>query len=103
MTIALAVLAVAVGVWFGLQGFSTKVLCYLTVLPFVTYMQIHAPSRWWSLVPTALLAATALTAFLVRSAEPRPPAPYGMTAMVLAYAGLSAVEAFNPGLPSVTL
>ena len=127
------VLAVAglAGLWLLVQSFATRLTVYLLVLPFLTWLQIHLPSKEWTLVPTALVLLTAAVAIglppraAVKQGDVRHedgeqgageheagehgegdrlsrPAK-GLTIVVLLYAGLVAAEAFNPDLPSVTL
>lgn len=94
------------GLWLLLQPFATRLTVYLLVLPFLTYLQIHLPSKEWSLVPSAIVLLTAAVAIGLPTGEgsrgPGRPAK-GLTVVVLLYAGLAAVEAFNPYLPSLTL
>lgn len=94
------------GLWLLVQSFATRLTVYLLFLPFLTYLQIHLPSKEWTLVPTALVLLTAAVAIglpprqdgrgLSRPAK-------GLTIVVLLYLGLAAAEAFNPYLPSLTL
>ena len=107
MTKDLLLAFVAVGgLWLLLQSFATRLTIYLLVLPFITYLQIHAPFRDWSLVPTAILLLTAAVAIGLRPDElelRRSRPARGLTIVVLVYGGLAIVEAFNPHLPSLTL
>lgn len=94
------------GLWLLVQPFATRLTVYLLVLPVLTWLQIHLPTKEWTLVPTALVLLTAAAAIGVPQHYeggrfPRP--AKGLTIIVVLYAGLAAVEAFNPDLPSVTL
>lgn len=92
--------------WLLVQSFATRLTVYLLVLPFLTYLQIHVPSKEWTLVPTLLVLLTAAVAVGVPGREgdrgaSRP--AKGLTVVVILYLGLAACEAFNPDLPSLTL
>lgn len=94
------------GLWLLVQSFATRLTVYLLVLPFLTWLQIHVPSKEWTLVPTAIVLLTAAVAIgLPPGRDGMPPGrpAKGLTVVVVLYAGLAAVEAFNPHLPSVTL
>ncbi|HWE55059.1 MAG TPA: hypothetical protein VG435_06075 [Acidimicrobiales bacterium] len=92
--------------WLLVQSFATRLTVYLIVLPFLTWLQIHVPSKEWTLVPSVLVILTAAVAIglppLRSGARLSRPAK-GLTILVLLYGGLAAAEAFNPYLPSVTL
>lgn len=94
------------GLWLLVQPFATRLTVYLLFLPFLTYFQIHLPSKEWTLVPTALVLLTAVVAIGLptRQDPDRPNRPAtGLTIVVLIYMGLAGAEAFNPYLPSLTL
>lgn len=99
---AVALGAVAV---FLTRRFGTRVAMYFGLLPFVTYLEIHTGTHRWPFVASAMLVVLSFQAIGSRPPERSRSsrAATGLTAVVLAYAAVATAQAFNPGLPSVTL
>jgi len=84
-------------------GFETTVIVFLGTLPFLAWAQIHISGVPWSLVPSALLLLLTIQAISARPVGSRGRPAFGLTAVVLLYAGVASAQAFSPGLPSVLL
>jgi hypothetical protein len=101
--VALLLVAGIAGLWLLGRRLELKLGLFLAVLPFVTFLRIHAPSRLWPIVPDLLLAAAVLSVAPADRERRRAIEVDGVTIIVFAYVGLALAQAFNPGLPSVTL
>ena len=108
MITALLFIGVAVVAWFTFRhlregSLAYLLLAYLLLLPFVSWLTIHVHFAYWTLVPTSVVIVMALVAFRTRPVEGPALVAYGLTAVVLMYAGVVLAEVFNPKLASVTL
>lgn len=103
MSLLVLPLLAACGFAFFCTSFETKVITYVVALPLVTWCDIHFSSKAWSAIPTAILVLATLQAIGLRPTTERIRPATGLTAVVFAYGGLAAIQAFNPLLPSTTL